>query len=68
MARLAQFRVRVIRCAEGFIDVEAYDPEDAEKAALAMPGVKSVFAKSAIRTDLADEVPLTFGIEGAHND
>ena len=65
MARRFQWRVRVMRVAEVFVDVEATDIEDAEKEAAKVPGVKMVFTKSALRTDLADIVPPHQRIEGA---
>ena len=65
MPRRYQWRVRVQRLAEVFVDVEAGDAEEAEKEAAKVPGVKSVFAKSALRTDLEDIPPPHQRIEGA---
>lgn len=42
------WRVRVMRRIEVFVDVEAIDAEDAERKAIAVPGVVHVFPRSAV--------------------
>jgi hypothetical protein len=68
MPRRNQWRVRVQRLVEVYVDVEAFDALDAEAEAAKVPGVKSVFAKSAMRTDLEDVVPRARLVEGAEDD
>ena len=53
------YRVRVRRAVEGWVDVSAHTPAQAELEAAKAPGVISVFPQSAIRGDLAlrPEVP-----------
>lgn len=51
MARPTIWRVRVSRCIEAFVDVSAHDDAEAEAEAAKVPGVVSVFARSAIRAD-----------------
>ena len=55
MARRLPWRVRVIRRAEAWVDVEAFTVADAEIEASKAPGVMSVFPNSAVRADEADE-------------
>ncbi len=47
------WRVRVKRAIEAWVDVSAHDPAEAELEAAKVPGVLSVFGKSAIRGDEA---------------
>ena len=53
MARRIIWRVRVKRSIEAWVDVEAFNARDAELEAAKVPGVLSVFDKSAIRGDEA---------------
>jgi len=53
MARLTIWRVRVRRSVEAWVDVEADTAALAEVEAQKVPGVLSVFGKSAIRGDEA---------------
>jgi len=51
MARPVYYRVRVRRATETWVEVAALSTENAEDEALKVPGVLSVFGKSAIRVD-----------------
>ena len=53
MARSIVWRVRVKRAIESWVDVEADSPGQAEIEAAKVPGVISVFGKSAVRGDEA---------------
>ena len=53
MSRLTMWRVRVRRSMEVWVDVQAPTAIDAEVEAVKLPGVISVFGKSAIRGDEA---------------
>lgn len=53
MPRLTMWRVRVKRSIEVWVDVQAVTAADAEAGAANLPGVISVFGKSAIRGDEA---------------
>jgi len=48
MSRPTPWRVRVIQITEGWVEVSALTGNEAEAAAQNIPGVVSVFAKSAI--------------------
>lgn len=48
MARPTPWRVRVIQITEGWVEASALTAQEAESAAQNLPGVVSVFAKSAI--------------------
>ena len=63
MAALIPFRVRVMRCIEAWVDVQAASPQDAERLAAAVLGVTNVFPRSAIRADLVAGARLPAGIE-----
>lgn len=56
MPRPSTWRVRVQRNAETYVDVMAYSAISAEAEAAKVPGVVSVFAKSAMRVDEAQKV------------
>jgi len=56
MPRPSTWRVRVQRSTETYVDVMAYSPASAESEALKVPGVVSVYAKSAMRIDEAQKV------------
>jgi hypothetical protein len=66
--RAYQFRVRVIRQAEAYVDVEAADAASAEIEARSKTGVMSVFPGSAIRTDLGEPMIKAQAIEGVIGD
>lgn len=51
MARASTWRVRVKRSVETFVDVSANSASHAEAEAAKVPGVISVFAKSAMHID-----------------
>ncbi len=53
MSRLTMWRVRVKRAIEVWVDVQAHSAGEAEAGAANLPGVISVFTKSAIRGDEA---------------
>ena len=53
MPRLIMWRVRVRRSVEVWVDVQAHSAVEAETGAANLPGVISVFGKSAIRGDEA---------------
>lgn len=53
MSRLTTWRVRVKRAMEVWVDVQATTAVEAEADAVKLPGVISVFGKSAIRGDEA---------------
>lgn len=53
MSRLIIWRVRVKRSMEVWVDVQAHSATEAEAGAANLPGVISVFGKSAIRGDEA---------------
>lgn len=53
MPRLTIWRVRVRRAIEVWVDVQAVTAGQAEAEAIKLPGVISVFGKSAIRSDEA---------------
>jgi hypothetical protein len=53
MPRLTIWRVRVKRAIEAWVDVQATSAVQAEADAINLPGVISVFGKSAIRGDEA---------------
>lgn len=53
MSRLTMWRVRVKRATEVWVDVQATTAHEAEAEAIKLPGVISVFGKSAIRGDEA---------------
>lgn len=53
MPRLTIWRVRVKRAVEVWVDVQAVTSAQAEADAVNLPGVISVFGKSAIRGDEA---------------
>jgi hypothetical protein len=57
MTRPRQWRVRVLRKSEAWVDVQAFTAYDAEIEAANRPGVLSVFAKSAVPADQIDEAP-----------
>jgi hypothetical protein len=62
MARPTIWRVRVSRCIETFVDVSAVDASQAEAEAIKMPGVVSVFAKSALRIDQVATAEPAIGV------
>ena len=49
MPRPSNWRVRVMRKIEAFVDVQAYSAEGAESEAAKVPGVVHVFPKSAVK-------------------
>ena len=51
MARPSLWRVRVNRVNEAWVEVDAYSDVEAEAKARSVPGVVSVFGRSAIRVD-----------------
>lgn len=53
MPRLTMWRVRTKRAIEAWVDVQAVTAAEAEASAANLPGVISVFGKSAIRGDEA---------------
>ena len=55
MARPENWRVRVKSCIETWVEVAAHSAAAAEAEAANVPGVISVFGKSAIRANLASE-------------
>lgn len=54
--RPARWRVRVKRSIETYVDVQATDANGAENEALKVPGVMSVFPKSAMLVEEAERV------------
>lgn len=63
MARPQPWRVRVRRAIETWVDVEATSGPEAESEAAKVPGVISVFGRSALRGDeSAKPLPLP-GVE-----
>ena len=52
--RQIMWRVRVKRAVDTWVDVEAHTAADAERAAAELPGIVSVFGRSAIRGDEAN--------------
>jgi hypothetical protein len=50
-ANFISYRVRVRRAVEDWVTVEAESPLQAEEKAATIPGVLSVFGKSALRGD-----------------
>jgi hypothetical protein len=63
MPRPAQWRVRVKRSVELWVDVLAHSAIEAEAEAAKVPQVLSVFAKSAIRADEAAPPERLAGVE-----
>lgn len=63
MKRPTMWRVRVQRAMEVFVDVQATSAEQAEAEAAKVPGVVSVFGKSAIRVDQANRPEPPAGVE-----
>lgn len=63
MARRLPFKVRVHKLVELWVDVEASTPAEAEAEAVKVPGVVSVFAKSAMRADRPADEPGPISVE-----
>jgi hypothetical protein len=62
MAQLPTWRVRVMRKVEDWVDVQATTAQEAETYAYNIPGVLSVFGKSAIRGDMPIEGDTVVGV------
>ena len=62
MARPENWRVRVKSAIETWVEVPAYSAVGAEVEAAKVPGVISVFGKSAIRANLASEPEPMAGV------
>ncbi len=62
MARIPSWRVRVKRSIEDWVDVEAGSAAEAEAKAVAVPGVLSVFQRSAVRGDLKLDAVRPVGV------
>ena len=62
MPRIPSWRVRVKRAIEDWVDVEAESAVEAEQKAIAVPGVLSVFGKSAVRSDFVAESERPAGV------
>ena len=62
MARIPTWRVRVKRAIEDWVEVEAGSAVQAEDKAHDVPGVLSVFKKSAVRGDLTLEAERPAGV------
>lgn len=61
MPKQESWRVRVMRAVESFVEVEAATPAAAEAAAKNLPGVISVFGRSAIsaRRPIDPDMPIS---------
>lgn len=66
MPRLTIWRVRVKRSVEVWVDVQAHTAAEAEVSAADLPGVISVFGKSAIRGDEAAMPERPVGVREDH--
>ena len=62
------WRVRVKRAVEDWVEVRADPPLQAEELAINVPGVISVFGRSAIRGDTPVHRPLPVGVEDPDED
>ena len=62
MPRIPSWRVRVKRAIEDWVDVEAESAVEAEQKAIAVPGVLSVFSRSAVRGDFVAEADRPVGV------
>ena len=62
MPRIPSWRVRVKRAIEDWVDVEAESAVEAEQKAIAVPGVISVFGRSAVRGDFVAEADRPAGV------
>lgn len=62
MPRIPLWRVRVKRAIEDWVDVEAGSAAEAEVKAAAVPGVLSVFQRSAVRGDLKMDAERPAGV------
>ena len=62
MARPVNWRVRVVRSSDTWVDVSAVSAIDAEKQASTLRGVISIYPNSAIRGDEAARPELPEGV------
>ena len=62
MPRIPSWRVRIKRAIEDWVDVEAESAVEAEQKAIAVPGVISVFSRSAVRGDFVAESDRPVGV------
>jgi len=62
MPRIPSWRVRVKRAIEDWVDVEAESAVEAERKAIAVPGVISVFGRSAVPGDFRAEAERPVGV------
>ena len=62
MPRTPQWKVRVKRAVEEWVQVEAESALDAESEAYNVPGVVSVFGQSAIRADFVPPEERQLGV------
>jgi len=62
MPRPNIWRVRVKKVIEDWVETQAYSAAEAEQEAVKVPGVVSVFPRSAIRADFVPESERPVGV------